>query len=239
MTMIIGVIADSGIILASDTRCMIGSPKKYVGYHEQARKIAISPNRILPPVACAVACSSEFSFGESIINHANGILSDNRSHSDNTVCKIHLEFNHRINQINTGLFTDFSVISIFAMFENNVPHISYSSLKSEVKVQRKIGIYSYPIITKDVYNSFVPTKDEAIGFVKGSIMSMSTVNETIGNEIDILHISNSHLEWIQGESREIFPIKKKELYKKYLTDREKFKATYDYEILENYLKDNY
>ena len=185
MTMIVGVIAKSGILLASDTRCMVGNPKKFVGHHEQARKIAVSTESTPARIACAIACGSHFSFGESVITFALSWLSKHRFNRNTSLHVIHCEFEQRYKNINSQLPTGFSITSVFAKFEGGCPCISYGTLGKSIAVNAHSGVFCYPKIPDDAFEHSLPTREDAIAFVKEQITSKATPQSPIGSTVDI------------------------------------------------------
>ncbi len=218
MTMIIGIISQSGIILGSDTRCMVGNRGKFVGHHERARKIVFSSEMTATPIACAIACSSSMSFGESPIGFAQSWLSEHRFLPDTLLNNVHDEFEQRFNVLNEQLPSEFTISSIFAKFTNGIPVISFGSLKKQVEVKMGRGMFCYPEVSILPFETNVPNTEDAIAFLKEAIIHRASPHGAIGSEIDIIKVSETNVEWIQGQDRHPLPTHASELYAEYQKD---------------------
>jgi hypothetical protein len=216
--MIIGVIVQDGILLASDTRCMVGKTNGFVGYHDQARKIAISSHTTPSPIACAIACSSRFSAGESVTDSTQSWLLKNRFRPDTPLEIVHSDFEQKYKALNSELGTGFSITSIFAKFVTGLPCLSYGVLSSNILVKTGHGIFSFPEVTEPAFESSPPTRDDAVTFLIDQIKRTAASHRSIGTTIDIVYVSKNNVEWLQGGNRKTLPVRAKDLYAKYKTD---------------------
>ncbi|MFI5252957.1 MAG: hypothetical protein ACHQQQ_11070 [Bacteroidota bacterium] len=232
--MIIAVISQSGIVLGADTRCMVGSSQKYVGYHDHARKIAISPENSDAKMACAFSCTSWYGHSESPIsipffNRKRGLLA------------IHTDIEYRFKLTNEECpCLGSSITSICAKYFDDMPNISFGDLGSEIKTKNR-GFYSSPQIRDENIdiNNYFPDTQNAISFVKDRILEASKVNRCIGPEADIVIVNQSRIEWVQGKERIIYPIKKKELLSKFKKREIEIVPLVDEYSLLKELEDNY
>lgn len=216
MTMIIGIIAETGIILASDTRCMIGDPPNYIGYHDQARKIVLSPHQALSPIACAIARSGRIEFNGTTTQATQKVLSNPRFVPTTLLSHVHDEFERPYKAINSELpIAKLSIVAIFAKFENGCPCLSYGNLSTEIQCIRKSGMFSHPGLTDNPFENIMPSKDKAVQFVRDSIIKRSSPKSGIGSVIDIIHLTSHNIEYVQGQDRDILPTQPKKLYEEY------------------------
>ena len=237
MTMIFGIIAESGIVLASDTRCMVGSSGNYVGYHDLARKIAVSPTNAQALIACAIACSSKFSAGESPITSADKLLFNPRFDNSTSLQIIHPQFERKFKNINSELKSCFSIVSIFAKYEGACPCLSFGDLKNSIVVKSNSGVFSNLNISDNNFETCLPELKDVTEFIKDQILLNSKLNTSIGPKLDIVHISKKGIEWIEREAKPRLSIFAKELYTEYQKDPSLITPTYDRSLLEVWLKE--
>jgi hypothetical protein len=229
MTMIVGVIAKTGIILASETRCMIGNPEQYLAYHERARKIAVS---IQPRITCAIACSIKSSYGRSIIDIAKSSLLKIDYQKNISLEHIHSIFQENIcKELPPGP----EVISILAKYVNGTPTLSFGNLSKTIKVKNN-GVFSYPPIEDGPYEAEQPTEELAIQFVKKTITerSQSQANVKIGGDIEIIRLTTAEINWIHKFSWTPLPSKLDKLYFEWKQDRSILEQTDKKEHLEEW-----
>jgi hypothetical protein len=213
--MIIGVIARDGILLASDTRCMITDRGVFLGYHDQARKIAISSNETTSsPIACALACSVS---GLCLTEDTQGWLCDHRYRVDTSVELVHGDFEKKYKVISKydPSVRITSITSIFAKYEDDTPCLSLGNLSDTVGTKARSGVFSYPEITGKSIETQIPTKEQAIQFAREKILQEARVNIAVGKVIDIVYVTLNGVKWLQGNDRVVLPAIKKNLYIEY------------------------
>jgi hypothetical protein len=206
MTMIMAVISQDGIIVAADTRCMIGRSGNYIGYHDNARKIIMSPEDSECKMACAFSVTSWGGYTDlpSTIGHNN---------KKRPLRDIHSDIEYRFKNINEEWpIAGSSVTNICAKYSDGIQEISIGNLKDRIRVNDK-GFFCSRSIDDgrtegdDSFSSIAA----AILFVKEQIRKASKEKVTIGPYVDIVLVTNSSVEWLEGEDRIIYPTKKKEL----------------------------
>ena len=236
MTMIVGIITQTGIVLASDTRCMVGHPGKYVGHHGYAEKIVVSSIDNPSQIACAIACSSLESFGESPLEYAKYMVSNNKYPRNASLHLIHCEFEERFKNINKTLPAGFSITSIFAKFENNCPCLSYGNLKCGIIIKTHSGMFCYPPNDEASFDNKIMPNDQAIVFAEEIIRNKSTIHGGIGGDVDVVFITFKNSEWIKGKDRRRLPVKAKELKAMYEQDKSLITPIDDRNMVDGFFK---
>ena len=213
--MIIGVIANTKIVLASDTRCMIGNPGNYLAYHDQARKIVILNQ---PQIACAVACDIKKTFGgTSIIDISKRSLSDINYRQSVSLSEIHVKFQEKIYEDLLYAGEKYYYKSILAKFDNDNPCLSYGNLSNGTIFKSK-GIFSYPPLQNELYENEKPTDEQAVQFVKDKIKEKSKRHVEIGSDIEIIYLTSTTIDWIQKQNWLPLPTKPQKLYDEWKKD---------------------
>jgi len=206
---------------------MIGPPGHYIAFHDHSTKIftALGAYNAVP-VGCAISCSVNLSSGDPVREHAENFVRGHRFRTDTPIMRVHEEFESKYRAINNSRVGRYQINSLVAKFEGSIACLSYGTLAERVQVSREFGMMSYtPIGVDDSRLSRSPTKQEAIDFIHEVLTAASQKNVCIGKDLDIVCLTASQIEWIEGFDRISFPVHKEELLRQYISQPSEFRMT--------------
>ena len=112
------------------------------------------------------------------------------------------------------------------------------SSDSKEEIIKTSGLLSYPVIIGQNSLRNLPSLEETIQFVKNKILETACFNKSIGDKIDIVHVTSDKIDWIQGKNRLELPVIKENLIKSYKNDPSIITLIEDKELLEQWFNYN-